>query len=191
MLALRDPNPTSWETIIPNCFSKDGINQLVNYIEANDTQPAEINNPEKDGNDSSIRKSDILWIEATEDTRHIYYDIAHKIEMSNNGKYSFALNYIESLQYSEYPENGHYTWHIDNMLKDGEGQGRKLSFSILLNDDFEGGDFELFTGPEPLSIPMNKWDIMLFPSYLLHRVSPVTKGTRRALVGWVRGPDFV
>jgi len=192
MLALRDPNPSSWETVIDGCLSETAVVSLFEYISNNGTFSAEVNNPDREtGLDQDIRVSDICWIDAKEETQEIYYDIAHKVELVNNGKYSYSLSFIESLQYSEYPEGGHYTWHVDSTLKDPEGQNRKLSFSILLNDDFEGGDLEIFAGPEPVSIPMKKNQILFFPSYLLHRVAPVTKGTRKALVGWVRGPDFV
>jgi len=32
--------------------------------------------------------------------------------------------------------------------------------------------------------------MIFFPSYTLHEVTPVTKGTRYTLVGWVHGPAF-
>ena len=73
------------------------------------------------------------------------------------------------------------------------GDARKLSYSILVNSEkeFEGGDLQLMAGPEEITIPLTQNQIVFFPSYILHRVTPVTKGIRKAVVGWVRGPDLV
>ena len=86
----------------------------------------------------------------------------------------------------------HYTWHTDATLKGEQNDTRKISFSILLNDNFEGGDLELYKfGDKPDTMKMKKNSILFFPSFILHRVTPVTSGTRKALVGWVHGPNFV
>jgi PKHD-type hydroxylase len=65
---------------------------------------------------------------------------------------------------------------------------RKLSLVLLLNDEFEGGDFELLWPGN--KIPLKKGRVILFPSILMHRVKPVTKGTRKSLVAWMQGPNF-
>ena len=72
---------------------------------------------------------------------------------------------------------------------------RKLSVTFLLNDpkkDFKGGTFQINSGEEKNaeSVPMRKGDIIVFPSFLIHRVAPVTKGTRKSIVVWVLGPKF-
>jgi PKHD-type hydroxylase len=69
---------------------------------------------------------------------------------------------------------------------------RKLSLSLLLNDDFEGGEFHINQGNEkqPIIVPTKKGRAILFPSFMIHRVTPVTKGIRRSLVVWVLGPKF-
>ena len=72
---------------------------------------------------------------------------------------------------------------------------RKLSVTFLLNEpgvDFEGGEFEINSGEEKNaeSIKMKKGDIIVFPSFMLHRVKPVTKGVRKSIVIWVMGPKF-
>jgi len=81
------------------------------------------------------------------------------------------------------------------MIGEVEEDVRKISFTILLNDEFEGGEFELEAGspanPERIhTVDLKKGDAILFPSYTWHRVQPVTKGTRHSLVGWVRGPQW-
>ena len=93
---------------------------------------------------------------------------------------------------------GKYDWHVD--LGPGPVPSmRKLSYSILLNPgEYEGGEFVSKVGrkdvifedqqklPEELPGTM-----ILFPSYILHRISEVTKGTRYSMVGWAHGNSFI
>ena len=68
---------------------------------------------------------------------------------------------------------------------------RKLSATIALNDDYEGGEFEFYNGNQPADIPeIKKGSIIVFPSTSWHRITPVTKGTRISLVTWLTGPLF-
>jgi hypothetical protein len=90
---------------------------------------------------------------------------------------------------------GKYDWHLD------VGPGavpsmRKLSYSILLNaGEYEGGELEFHTDRDmEVYSGQTTTDacgkMLLFPSYLVHRVRPVTKGIRYAMVGWVHGASF-
>ena len=69
---------------------------------------------------------------------------------------------------------------------------RKLSCVMLLNDpsEYEGGDFEVMTNNQPLKIEFIKGRLIVFPSYILHRVTPIKSGVRRTLVNWISGPHF-
>ena len=81
-------------------------------------------------------------------------------------------------------------------LGPGETSTRKISYSIQLSDgdEYEGGDLVIFpddsTDEERLLFRC-KGTIILFPSYRPHCVTPVTKGTRNAIVGWIHGDAFV
>ena len=106
---------------------------------------------------------------------------------------------IESLQFTSYGEGDFYDWHRDdNIDKFGkgylEGLVRKISFSILLNDtaEYEGGDFQVWYGGTNgfITLPREKGDVLIFPTFYLHRVTPITKGERRALVYWTGGEPF-
>ena len=66
----------------------------------------------------------------------------------------------------------------------------KISFTVLLNDDFEGGEFEILQGTEKVVIKLKKQDAIIFMSDTPHRVKPVTKDVRHSLVGWIQGPPF-
>ena len=98
--------------------------------------------------------------------------------------------FFQPLQLVSYrgEEQQHYAWHLD--IGHGLDTGRKISVSVQLSDpsDYEGGDLELNTGKQ-LDVPKEQGAIVLFPSYILHRVTPVTRGERWALVGWVQGQD--
>ena len=65
---------------------------------------------------------------------------------------------------------------------------RKLSMSIILNDDYEGGEFEFYGHKK--SIKPTKGTVIVFPSYMVHRVKPVTKGIRYSVVAWFCGEPF-
>jgi PKHD-type hydroxylase len=95
------------------------------------------------------------------------------------------------LQYSIYQEGGFYKDHVDLLYLSAMGI-RKLSFSIMLTDpeEYEGGELLLKSSSFPIKTSNKKGTIVLFPSYVLHEVTPVTKGTRKTLVGWVLGPNF-
>jgi PKHD-type hydroxylase len=72
---------------------------------------------------------------------------------------------------------------------------RKLTLILLLSEsgiDFVGGDLLMNMGMEKnaLSVPLHKGRIVAFPSFLIHKVTPVLRGTRKSLVIWVEGPKF-
>ena len=86
---------------------------------------------------------------------------------------------------------GKYDWHID-LGPSKLASTRKLGFTLFLNDDYEGGEFQIKTGRENYIPPQQETgNLLFFPSYLVHRVTLVTKGTRRVVVGWIAGNSFV
>lgn len=191
MMYIRNPNPDrTWEAYLENALSTEALQYVEQYVKDNPTQSAGTQNH---GDDQDIRKSDITWININEDAqKNLYGEVHQLVERVNQGKYNFQISSIEPIQYSEYTDGGHYTWHTDATLKGEQNDTRKISFSILLNDDFEGGELELYKfGDKPDTMKMKKNSILFFPSFILHRVTPVTSGTRKALVGWVHGPNFV
>lgn len=144
------------------------------------------------GKNENIRKTTIGWVPTTEQNAWLYRMLTDAVQRANKEWFGFDLNHIESLQYSIYNEGDFYDAHVDHHYQ-GVGQyPRKLSFSMQLSDpaDYEGGDVMLITSQNPFPIPKEKGTITFFPSYTLHEVKPVTKGTRKALVGWVHGPRW-
>ena len=74
---------------------------------------------------------------------------------------------------------------------------RKLTAIIQLSDDkdYEGGDFEFgitdAKGDDLVKGNRGKGCLLVFPSFLSHRVTPITKGTRYSIITWMEGDTFV
>lgn len=125
-------------------------------------------------------------------TQWIFQRVATGIFELNKQFFNFDIEKIEALQFSEYDESyqGFYSQHVDTEYR--VVGHRKLSFSILLSDseNYDGGDLNFYFKKDPQSAIRTQGSMIMFPSYTLHEVTPVTKGTRYSLVGWVWGPKF-
>jgi PKHD-type hydroxylase len=140
------------------------------------------------------RRSKISWIAPTPSTEFIFQKLSGAIAQANKAYYNYDLTVIEDLQFSEYDESytGMYKSHTDDGYE--SDHNRKLSFSIQLSDpsDYAGGDLQLyrFKLEDPIVVEKEKGLAAFFPSFTIHEVTPVTRGKRYALVGWVHGPKF-
>ena len=114
--------------------------------------------------------------------------IARVVNLVNRQHWGFELAGSERLQFSAYAPGEHYDWHIDLGAQLHFAQ-RKISVSVLLNDpaEYDGGDLEVSIGSDNKICARSKGAVILFPSYALHRVTPVTRGTRYSLVAWIVG----
>jgi PKHD-type hydroxylase len=96
----------------------------------------------------------------------------------------------EALQMTRYEggDEGHYDWHQDF----GATISRKLSIVVQLTDPdtYEGGDLQIMTSHQPINVERKRGLVAVFPSFQLHRVTPVTSGDRHTLVAWMSGPRF-
>ena len=145
----------------------------------------------KDGNNAN-RSSKVSWLDKYKFPNHLQQciDTANKL-------YNFSLHEFEPLQYTVYQEGDYYDWHVDSHSKPYlNGMIRKLSFTLCLNDEYEGGDFSICE-THPISEKINvksfalkKGEMIVFPSHTWHKVEKVTKGIRKALVGWVVGNQW-
>tara|TARA_R100000388_G_C7240022_1_gene160614 strand:+ start:419 stop:994 length:576 start_codon:yes stop_codon:yes gene_type:complete len=80
-----------------------------------------------------------------------------------------------------------YGWHLD--IGTGDHSTRKISISVCLNSDYDGGELAFFMTGEQ-TIKPDAGTGIAFPSFMPHRVTPVTKGERWALVCWITGEPF-
>lgn len=143
-------------------------------------------------NDSNIRKSSIKWMHPNDKNNWLYEHLGILAMGANDVVWKFSLHsIIDAIQYTEYYEGGgHYDWHMDigpNLINH-----RKISITVQLSnpDDYEGGDLEIWSGGDFKTLPRKKGCSILFPSFLLHRITPITKGIRKSLVLWVGGDTF-
>jgi len=147
--------------------------------------------------DPSIRLSQTAFYAPNNDNSWIYGKLLNLVEIINDNFFQYDLLGFDTFQYTEYSESGsHYDFHTDM----GFGRNvpiemvvpRKLSISLVLSDpsEYTGGDFEIMYGKEPTRIPQLKGRALAFPSFMMHRVTPIITGVRRSLVIWVLGPKF-
>ena len=146
-----------------------------------------------EGDISHIRRTVVGRFGYGPDTAHFYDRMAVIVRNLNAQFYRFDLyGFIEEFQYAIYAaENGsHYDWHTDAAAD--TVAPRKLSVVLQLSDpeDYDGGDLELHGGGSPGAVNRKKGLIVAFPSFRLHRVTPVVRGIRKTLTIWVSGPAF-
>jgi hypothetical protein len=106
--------------------------------------------------------------------------------------WNFDVKHPEEVQLGRYGVGGHYIWHNDCMVPNEISFQRKLSCTILLNDvsEYDGGLLEIKGVSEDKLPPTTKGSVIIFPSMLEHRVTPVTRGERFSAVCWSNGPAF-
>lgn len=143
------------------------------------------------GAGDEVRKSKIKWITYDENSDWLYERIKDMV-IEANGIWEFDIHsIIDNIQYTEYyGGGGHYGWHMD--IGPAPINHRKISITIQLSnpDEYVGGDLELWTGVGQLSAPRSQGCAVLFPSYMLHRVTPVESGVRKSLVLWIGGGTY-
>jgi len=150
------------------------------------------------------RNSNIVWI----NDRWVYKEIHPYVHQANeNAGWNFQWDWSESCQFTKYKKNQHYDWHCDSWSTSYKEAGtyngkiRKLSSILILSDpkDYSGGDLEFdFRNADPdkkrnVKVCKDikcKGSLIVFPSFVWHRVNPVKKGIRYSLVSWHLGKPF-
>lgn len=154
--------------------------------------------------DTSARVSNLKFYDydsQNNNTNWIFQRINNIVELANNTYYNFDLNGYNYFQYTEYDasEEGRYDFHTDTIFGSGLSndmyETRKLSVTICINEpgeEYEGGEFQINLGKESKAetVATKKGRVIIFPSFMIHRVKPVTKGKRKSIVVWVLGPKF-
>ena len=136
-----------------------------------------------------IRRSQIVMLGAEPKYDWLYDRIWAAAQECNRQFFCVDIAGVEAnIQLGRYDssDRGFYNWHTDFA---GQKPLRKISVSIQLSraEDYEGGDLELMYGEQPARMDRRRGAFIAFPSFLLHRVTPVTRGTRWSLVAWIMG----
>lgn len=198
----NDPQQWYW---FQEGLSKEEVDQVIKLASelpierattlGDDGELMEQNDP------NGARSSMVKWIPQSEDWNWLYVRMMELAKEANDETWNFDLiSADENIQYTEYyaNENGHYDWHQDVGPGDLASK-RKVSITLQLSEDEEyaGGDLEITGGGSGNGVfetshvcPRGKGITVIFPSYMMHRVTPVTKGTRRSLVLWVGGSHY-
>jgi PKHD-type hydroxylase len=183
-----------------DAFTDEELDEMCFYFSQHEVEQASVLSKEKPINEN-IRRSKVKFFNRDESTFPIFDRLNLAIENINEKFYNFELNGYESFQYTEYDasEKGEYNFHMDTCLGNKDSidmiETRKLSIVMCLNHpnkDFEGGQFYVNLGSEKDAheVEMKRGRIIAFPSFIIHRVAPVTKGKRKSLVVWITGPKF-
>lgn len=109
---------------------------------------------------------------------------------ANKHIWNFDITHSNQCEYLVYDKEGHFAQHTDTILSDFTNPCRKLTCLLILNDEFEGGKFFIQAGMKKTYPEQTPGTVIIFPSFLLHGVEPVTSGIRRSIVTWLVGPYF-
>ena len=181
-----------WEDFL----SDQEINRILTAPEWDSIENAVVGGQDdKSELNTDIRTSEVAWMRKNAWNEPLWERLSTVVAEVNRRYFHFDLSgFYEPFQLGMYKEEnqGHYSWHTDMAMSDNNVP-RKLSMSLLLSDpsEFEGGNLEIKgINDEPMNLELRKGRAWFFPSWVLHRVSPVTRGVRKSLVVWVGGPPF-
>ena len=191
-----DVNYNQFTRFYTNKLSEEHINGMIEYI---DSIPS-IWQMGKIGAGALVteRKCNLRWIKDVKVKNFVWNEF---LRANQDEDFGFDIDNLEDIQYTQYNTGMHYNWHNDTLRRDNKI--RKLSMTIVLNDEFEGGEFEVGENQgffdnlggyslrfKTHKINLKKGDMVVFPSSLDHKVNVVTKGQRNVLVAWAWGPLF-
>jgi PKHD-type hydroxylase len=193
---MTEPAPDFAATCIvcDNVFTPAELDTVERYGDALHQQQALLAGEGwgRDNGAAQIRITRTAALTLKPEIKWVYDRMQVIIRKVNQQVYQFDLQgFAEAFQYTVYhgAEGGHYDWHIDwgpNLVQ------RKLSASVQLTDpgQYEGCDLQ-FHGARQIEVaPRDRGAVIVFPSFIQHRVTPCTGGTRKAIVAWTTGPQF-
>jgi PKHD-type hydroxylase len=170
-----------------NAFSKEECQTIINI--AKDKGLVEGTTK----GESDVRDSKVSWLYPADNIDWVFRRVTDITLNLNERFFKFDLFGLhEGLQFTNYEApSGKYGKHVDRAIN---FPVRKLSISIQLtnSEEYQGGELKLYDGDDKKASVMDKTQgtLVIFPSYVLHEVMPVTKGERNSLVTWVTGKQF-
>ena len=170
-----------WE----KAFTKEECNKIIKIAKDKGLIKGTTNNK------SDARSSQISWLYSSDDLNWVFRRITDIVLNLNDRFFQFDLHGLnEGLQFTNYKApSDKYDKHIDRSL---DFTIRKLSLSIQLTNpkEYKGGELFLYEDEKGTEMKKEQGTLILFPSYILHEVKPITKGERNSLVSWVTGKQF-
>jgi PKHD-type hydroxylase len=190
-LSATSPAPAGEFVLWENAFSAAELAAIEKYGDSLTRQKADLSG-RRAGTDD-IRIANVAWIEREPQIAWLYQRLDDIVLRLNAQFFRYEMfGLAESFQYAVYDgsEGGHFDWHKDH--GDAREQPRKISLSLQLSDGnaYLGSDLELHSDGQVQTAPRTRGALIAFPSYVLHRVTPIQRGLRKSLVMWAVGPDF-
>ena len=184
-----------WWQSFQKAFTPDECDQLVKYGLTHTPVKATVGHGGKSVVDDHLRRSKVRWLSRTD---HKLNGLFARIECmalkANANAFGFDIAGFHEVQFTEYnaEDSGTYGWHEDNIWTKDSPFDRKMSMVIQLSDKegYTGGKLELVHDPLPAGTFENKGDVIFFPAFNRHRVTPVKLGVRYSLVTWFIGNKF-
>lgn len=179
--------------VMQNSFTAEQLDRIVEIGMSSQSHEGQLSDGDTN---NSIRTCTLSWLLPTPETQWIFQSISDWLLDANESTYKFAIDQIEPFQFTNYKEDRaeFYAPHVDVVYGEHSASAsRKLSLILQLTDpeSYEGGDLLIYAGrkrPEP--VPRKRGAVVVFPSFMLHEVTPVRRGRRNSLVTWAHGPLF-
>lgn len=173
-------------------FTEKECGDVLKFADKNYSFPGSVGSESNVNN--KIRSVNIYDISLNRDTEWLYSKIASVVSFVNTVYFKYDIaGIVHNLQLMEYScqsdLNGHYDWHVD--MGNGSLSLRKISLTIQLSDerDYDGCDLLINNNGSEIRASKERGSIHLFPSYMLHKVTPIERGKRYSLVIWVHGSN--
>lgn len=188
LLSPKSPQPEVREDNQMDCLTHDGVfsaqecARIIAGVEPDDWRDHT--------SEEQWRHSQTVWLPREEDTFWVFDKMLALVMSANQTKYLYEIDFFEALHVARYDAPMHYDWHTD--IGPGLQGNRKLSVSVQLSspEDYEGGELLMdIQGEEPFVCPKEIGSVTVSPSFLRRKVTPVTKGSRYALVAWCSGTN--
>ena len=172
---------------IPAVFTPDECKKIVETYGGNEIVRADI----KQGT-SQYRDTDVRWIRGVEPAAHWVFERLERAVLKwNANNFNFDIDECSDLQLGYYGAGQVYHWHADIGAR--HLSRRKISSVVMLSapTEYKGGQLEIFEGEGGIrGFDLKPGDLAVFTSWSKHRVTEVTEGLRRTLVGWWSGPPY-
>jgi PKHD-type hydroxylase len=187
----KDLNPDFADYVwFTNFFTEEEVTKIRSVWSDEMAKTAAVNNAGKEEMRDELRKSQIMFLKPGEHD-WIYEKLSAVCIQTNTNRYKFEITGFQTeLQLANYSNTDFFDWHMD--FGAGDISNRKLSITVQLSDsdEYEGGDLQFMINQNIVTAPRTKGTAIIFPSFALHRVCPVTKGSRKSIVGWIAGPPY-
>lgn len=189
-----------WWQYWPNYFDPTQCDKLIELAKQIPETTGQIGHAANRAiTDTNVRRSRLRWLPRNDSAFYTLFCTVNQLfHEANKNAFGFDLDRFHEVQFTEYhaEDRGAYGWHHDTQWASPKLIRRKLSMVVQLSEhsDYSGGNFEMHPGDcdevvDPGTI-RSRGTVLVFPSFLRHRVTPVEAGVRYSLVTWMEGPFF-